>query len=125
MAGGLEAELARRTQIQQPGRQHAFVDDGAAAVGDALAVERLRAQPALAVRVVDDRDRLREDAIAEPVLQKARAARDRGSRDRPQQMRDKTARDARVENHWAAAGRHLLRAQTLDRALAGALADFG
>jgi hypothetical protein len=43
-------------------------------VGDALAIERLRAQPALAVRIVDDRDRLGKDPIAEPVLQKARAA---------------------------------------------------
>src|SRR6201984_2149199 len=63
VAGGLQAELARGAQVQQPGRQHPIVDDGAAAVGDPLAVERLRAQAALAVRVVGDRDRLRKDPL--------------------------------------------------------------
>src|SRR6185437_2275909 len=82
MPGGFETELPRRAQIQEPRRQYALVDDRAAAVGDALAFERLRAQPALPVRVVDDRDRLGENALTEPVLQKACAAGDRGPRDR-------------------------------------------
>src|SRR5689334_23658137 len=39
----------------------------------------------------------------------------RWPRDRTQQVRDKPARDARVEHHWATAGRHLSRAQSVDR----------
>ena len=91
-------------------------------VGNALAVERLRAQPALAVWIVDDRNRLGEDLVAEPILQKARAARDGWPRDRTKQVRDKSARDARVEHYRATAGRHLFGAQALDRTLAGAFA---
>ncbi len=75
--------------------------------------------------IVDDRDRLREDLVAEPILQKACAARDRWPRNRTQQVRNKPARDARVEHHRATAGRHFFGAQALDRPLAGAFADFG
>ena len=42
-----------------------------------------------------------------------------------EQMRDHAARDPRVEHHRVAAGRHLARAEPLDRTLAGALADLG
>src|SRR5271155_2031751 len=94
-------------------------------VSDALAVERLRTQAALAVRVVDDGNRLGKDALTEPILQKARAASDRRAGDRAQQMRNETAGNPRIEHHRAAAGRHLPGAEPLDRALASAFADLG
>src|SRR5438270_10410620 len=125
MARRLQAELARRAQIQEPGRQHAFVDERPPLVGDALGVERLRAMAALTVRVFGDRDRFRENPPVELVSEEARATRDRRARNRPQQMRDEAARDARIEHDWAAAGRHLAGAETADCALAGAPADLG
>src|SRR6202041_1345737 len=89
-----------------------------------FAVERLGAQATLPMRVLDDADRLGEDARAELVLQEAGAARDRRAGDRPQQVRDEATRDARVEDHRNLAGRHLARAEPLDRPLAGLPADL-
>ena len=40
MAGGGEAELARGRAIEEPGRQHAVLDDGERRGRDPLAVER-------------------------------------------------------------------------------------
>src|SRR5262245_25405377 len=77
------------------------------------------------MRVLGDRDRFWENALVKLVAQEARAARDRRPGNRPQEMRDEAARDARVEHDRAAAGRHLASAEPPDRALAGALADFG
>ena len=58
IAGRLQPELPRRGAVEQPAGQHAAVDQlGARAVGDALAVERLGAQAAAAMRIVDDGDR--------------------------------------------------------------------
>ena len=120
-----QSELARRAQIEQPCRQHAAVDQRPPPVRQALGVERFRAMAARSVRVLGDRDRLGEDALSEPVLQKARAARDRRAGNRPQQMRDQAARDARIEHDRNASSRHLARAEPLDGALAGIAADLG
>ena len=49
--------------IQQPGGEPAVFDQGAAAVGDAFAVERLGAQAAQAVGIVDDGDAGREHRL--------------------------------------------------------------
>src|SRR5260221_12838636 len=70
VASRLEAELAGGTQVEQPGRQHPLVDEGAAAVGDALAVERLGAQSARPGRVVHDGDRLGEDHVPSRAFRK-------------------------------------------------------
>src|SRR6185437_17063350 len=99
------------------------LDDGAAAIGDALAVEGLGAQAAAPVRIVDDGDRCREDALAEAVLEEAGAARDRRAGDGADEMADEAARDARIEDDRHVAGRHLAGAEPAHRALAGALAD--
>ena len=125
MAGRLQTELARRAQIEQPGGQHALVDNRAAVVGNPLGVEWLRALATRPVWVFGDRDRLGKDPLPELVAQKAGAAGDRWAGDRTQQMRDEAARDPRVEHHRAAAGRHLAGAEPADRPLGGALADLG
>ena len=96
MAGGGELELPRRAAIQQPGRQHAILDQGALLVGDAFAVERLGAQAARAVRIVDDADALGEDLLAHLVLEEAGAARDRRAVDGADEMADQAVGDARV-----------------------------
>ena len=116
-----QPELARRAQIEQPGRQHAVVDDGAALVGDAFAVERPRAQAALPVRIVDDGDRLgrRGARRACPSGSWCRA-RSTGRRSRRADGAEQAARHARIEHHRTLAGRHLAGAEPLDRALAGA-----
>src|ERR1051325_5949104 len=125
MARRLQAELARRAQIQEPRRQHAVVDERPPPVGDTLSVERLRAVTALTVRVFGDRDRFRENPPVQLVSQEARAARDRRARNRPQQMRDEAARDAWIEHDWTAAGGALGGVETADCALAGAATDLG
>ena len=65
MAGGLEAQLPRRGGVQQPGGQHARVDDVHRAVGHALVVERRGAEAAPPVRLVGDGDGLGEHLLAE------------------------------------------------------------
>src|SRR6185437_9540232 len=120
-----KVELARRAQIEQPGRQDTLVDEGAAPIGDALAVEGLGAQPAPLVRVVDDGDALREDGLPELLLEEAGAAGDRRAADRADEMAEEAPRDARVEDDRHLAGRDLAGAEAARRALAGALADGG
>jgi len=90
----------------------------------ALAVEWLRAEPALLVRVFDNADPFGKMRWPSLSLRKLVPARDRWPRDRPQQMRDEAARDARVEDHRHLAGRHLAGAEALDRALGSLAADL-
>ena len=52
MAGGLEAELAGGCAFQQPGFEQAVVDDRDRPDRQPLAVERARAEPARALRIV-------------------------------------------------------------------------
>ena len=54
MTGGGQAEFARGAAVEQPGHQHAVIDQSEFFAGDAFAVERMRAQAAHAQRVVDD-----------------------------------------------------------------------
>src|SRR5580658_7504492 len=123
MPGGFETELARRSEIEQPGREHTILDDGAAPVGDALGVERPRIQPAPAMRILDDDEAAGKDLLAELVLEKARTARDGGAGDRPHEMPQQTRGDPRIVHHRHLARRYLARAQTVHRALASPTAD--
>ena len=92
VAGGDEAELARGRAVEQPGAQHAVLDQRQLLAGDALAVERARAQAALAQRIVDDADAGGEQLLAELVLQEAGLARDRGAVDGAGEMRRPASR---------------------------------
>src|SRR3546814_11464734 len=55
VAGAFQAELPRRAQIEDPGGEHTVLDDVARPVGQPLAIERLRAQAAAAMGIVQDR----------------------------------------------------------------------
>ena len=97
----------------------------AAPVGDAFAVERLGAQAAPAVRIVDDVDAGRQTSrCAQLVLEEADAARDRRRR-RSRRPNGPTGRRRRADRTPPAhsAGFDLARVETLHRALAGAAAD--
>src|SRR5580692_351182 len=56
VAGGGKPELSPGRAVEEPGFQHAAFDHFAGAGDDALGVERPRAQPAYAQRIVDDVD---------------------------------------------------------------------
>src|SRR5476651_1105142 len=73
VARGLEVELARGREVEQPCRQHTVVDHRHARAGQALGVERPAAEPALAMRVVEDADAVGEDLGAHLVLEERRA----------------------------------------------------
>ena len=88
--------------------------------GDALGVERLRAQAALAQRIVDDADAVRKQLLAELVLQEAGLARDRGAVDGADEMADQRAGDARIEHDRHLAGLDLAR---IERATARSPAE--
>src|SRR6478752_2001903 len=123
MAGGGEREFARGRAVEQPGFEYAVLDQREPPRGDAFAVERTRAQPALAQRIVDDGDAVCEDLLSHFVAQEAGLARNRGAVRGAGEMRNNGARDARVEYHRHLAGRDLARVEACDRALAGAAAD--
>src|SRR6202008_3830727 len=81
--------------------------------------------PARAVRIIDDGDVRAEDALAEFVLQEARAACDRGAVDGARQMTEQAAGDAGVIADRPPGGRRLAGVEPLHRPFAGALADGG
>ena len=99
VAGRLQAELLGAGAIEQPGLQHAVLDHRDARVGDAFAVERLGAQAANPVRIVNDGDGGREDLLAHPVLEEADAAGDGGAGNRARQMAQQAGGYARIEDH--------------------------
>src|SRR5439155_16419474 len=94
VASGLETELAGGRAIEEPGREGAVLDDGAARARDTFGVEGLRAQPAPPQRIVDDGDAGRKQAFAQLVAQEARLARDRAAIDRGGEVADERARHA-------------------------------
>ena len=79
MAGGFQAKLAGAGAIQQPACQFSVFDQRAADIGDAFAIERLGAQAAHPMRIVDDGDARREDAKAHFVFEEGDAASDGGA----------------------------------------------
>src|SRR4051794_36711689 len=109
MTGAGKAKLARGGAVQDPGLQHTIFDERHALAGNALAVERPRAQAALAQRIVDDVDAGGENPLAHLVLEEARLTRDRAAVDGADQMADDRARDAPVEHHRHLPGRDLAR----------------
>jgi hypothetical protein len=123
VAGRLEPELARRGAVEQPGLEHALVDQLDRQHRQPLAVERPRAQPARAVRIVADRDALREDLLPERVQEEAGLARDRRAADRAEQMPEQPRRDAAIEHHRHRPAGDLGGIEPRHRALAGAAAD--
>src|SRR5262245_46850257 len=119
MPGRYQRKLARGRRVEEPGFQDAVIDHGKRPAADAFAVERMRAQPALAQRVVDDADAFGKNLLPHAVLQEAGLARNRGAVDRRGEMPDQRAGDARVEHDRHAPRLDLARIETLDRALAG------
>ncbi len=91
---------------------------------DALAVERLRAQAALAQRIVDDADAVGEELFAHLVAQEACLAGDGSAVHGAGKMADDGAGNATVEYDGHLAGRHLARIEPRDGAFAGGAADF-
>ena len=115
-----EPKLPRAGAVQQPGLQHAVLDQGAPRVGDAFAVERLGAQAAHAMRIVDDRDAGREHFLAHPVLQETHAARDGGAGNRAREMTQQAVGHARFKHDrhaWDGTLRGLRRATARSPAL--------
>src|SRR5262249_19744665 len=96
VAGRGEGELAAGTEIEEPGRQHPVFDDGTALVGNALAVERLGAETARAVRIVDDDTAARKDLTAKRVLEEGRLAGNGVAVYGPGEMTKDAASDAAV-----------------------------
>src|SRR6201999_2947114 len=68
VAGGLEPEFARRGAIENPRAQYPVIDQRQLLAGDAFAVEGMRAQAALAQRIVDDADAVGEQLLAHLVF---------------------------------------------------------
>ena len=110
--------------IEQPGAQYAVIDQRQPLADDAFAVEWVRAQAALAQRIVDDADAVGEKFLSHLVAQETRLARDRGAIGGAGQMPDDRAGDARIEHHRHLARRYLARIDPLDGALAGSAPDF-
>ena len=88
-------------RIEEPGFQHAVLDNGEALSADAFAVERMRTLPARDQRIVDDADAGRENLLAQLLAQETRLARHRCAVGGAGEMTDQRARDARIENHRA------------------------
>src|SRR6185312_8680931 len=99
MTGRSDAELARGGTVRDPAGEDAVRDELPARHPEPLAVERPRAQPAPAQRVVDDGYAVREHALAEFVEQEAGLAGDRRPGDRAGEVTEQTRRHPRVENH--------------------------
>src|SRR5437016_2715152 len=123
MAGRLEAELPRRGGAQEPGLELAALDQVHAPRAYALAVERPRAEPALAMRVVDDGDAFGEHRLAQVLAQEAGAAGDRRAGDGAGQMAEHGVGNARIEHDRDRFGLHLARIEAARGALAGFAAD--
>ncbi len=123
MAGRLQIELACGSQVEQPRRQHAVIDQIAPFVGDALCIEGFGALAARAVRIVHHGDAVGEDLGVQAVFQEAGAAGDGRTGDGAGHMPDQPAGDARVIDHWNLGGGHAPRAQPGDSAFARACAD--
>ena len=65
VTGGFQIEFARRRAIEQPGFQHAVLDQFEAGRGDAFGVESARALAAMPQRIVNDVDAGGENLLAE------------------------------------------------------------
>ena len=117
MAGGFQPQLPGAGAVQHPAGEAAFFDKGAALVGDAFAVERLGAQPAQPVRIVNDGNAGGEHLFAHPVFQEADAARDGVAGNRPGEMADNAGGFAHIEHHRHALRFHLARIHPRDGAL--------
>ena len=124
MTGGLEPQFARRCAIEQPGRQHAVIDQRPALAGHTLGVKRLRTQTAPPQRIVDHIDARRKQPLAELVPQEAGLARNRAAVDGAGEMPDQGARNAAVEHHRHLAGWRLARIEPLHGTLTGVAPDF-
>src|SRR3974390_3063482 len=104
MTGGGEPELARRGTVEQPGAQHAVIDQGEPPMRDAFAVEWMRAKAPLAQRIVNDAEPVVEQLGAHLSAQEAGFAGDPSNIRGAGQRAHQRARDARVEDD-----RHLTR----------------
>ena len=124
VAGGGKAEFARGRAVEQPRTQHAVLDQRELFPGDAFAVERMRAQPAFAQRVVDDANPVCEQFLAHLVSQEAGLARDRRAIDGAGKMRNQRTSGTRVEHDRHLARADLARVEPRNRPLCRAAADF-
>src|ERR1700733_1166214 len=121
-----ELEFARGRAIQEPGGQHALIDDSELLDADALGVKGLRTQATPPQRIVDDANVAGEELLAEAIFQKAGLSRNRCAVDGANQMADQRTRNARIVHYRHLAGLDLARIGAGNGALAGAAADaFG
>ncbi len=120
MAGRGQAQLSGAGTVQQPCRQHARVDQRRALVGDALAVERLGAQPADAVRIIDDPDVRPEHGLAHLVLEEADTAGDGAAGDGADEMADESGGHPGIVDNRHGCRFGLARVEARHSAFAGA-----
>ena len=116
MAGQRGLELARRGGIGQPAEDTAVLDQRACVGRQALAVEGPRAQPARAVRLLEDANRGIEQFVLLLAEQEGGFARHRGAAHRPQQMADQSVAHPGIEHHRERSARHRFRVELGDRA---------
>ena len=94
--------------------------------GDAFSIERMRAQSALAQRIVDYGDAVGENPFAELVLEEARTARDGGAVDGAGERTEQRSGDAWVIDDRNLLCLNLARIEAAHGAFAGAATDtFG
>src|SRR5262245_41977075 len=118
MPGRHKLELARGRAVKDPGLEHAVVYDRHRTALDPLAIERARALPALAQRIIDDANAGLEQLLPELVAQEARLARDCVAVDGAGEMSNQAARDPPIEHHRHSLGRDLAWIEPRHRALA-------
>ena len=123
MAGRDQPEFARGRAIQQPGGQHALIDDRQLFDSDAFGVEGLRAQPSHPQRIVDDADIVGKQLLSEAVFEETGLARNRGAVHGADEMADQRTRNPGIEHHRHLASLDLARIGACHRTLAGLSAD--
>ncbi len=123
IAGGTQAELARRVAAEHVTLQHAALDQRRFARGHAFGIEGGRAQAARQERALVDREPVREQRLARTVDEEAGLAIQRAAGHGPDEVADQGARDFGGEQHRIRARRHLPRGQARHRALGGAATD--
>src|SRR6476646_4453464 len=124
MTGRRNAELAGGGALGDPLVEQPATDQLPTRHSHALTVERTRTQPAQAQRIVDNRNAVAEDRLAELVLEEAGLAGDGRTGDRPGEMAEQGRGDAAVEQHRIFARFRTPGVEPRDRAFPSAAADL-
>src|SRR2546428_600373 len=119
IAGGFQAELARRIAAEEIAFDDAVAHDSAAARRNALLVERRAGHPLLLVRALVDAHQRREHLSSEAVDEERGLAVQVAAVHGRDEMADQLQRRRRLEHPRRLAGRNLARAEARHRARAG------